>query len=70
LVKKKKENGDFWSVYFLRICEEKFKSRPRIYEERLLEMLAGEDWKVEEGKTLSRDADLVFRNSIVITYKS
>ena len=28
-LKKEKENGDFWSVYFLRICEEKFKSCPR-----------------------------------------
>ena len=32
-------------------------------------MLAGEDWKVEEGKALSRDADMEFRNSIVIAYK-
>ena len=32
-------------------------------------MLAGEGWKAEEGNTLSRDADLEFRNSIVITYK-
>ena len=78
---KKKENGDlinFWSVYFLRICEKIQVLTPKaslslnlslLYlRGKTLEMHTRDDWKVE-GKTLSRDANLVFRNSIVLAYK-
>lgn len=81
LIFKKRENGDsinFWSIYFLRICEkiQVLTSKASLslnlsllyFRGKTLEMHTRDDWKVE-GKTLSRDANLVFRNSIVLAYK-